>query len=126
MIKYKEGQEPAFLLLCRIYILADYLAIEDPRDNIIEGLCEIRTLGLERAFSAIGPAAIQTVFQNTREELQLQKSVLEELTESLVHKTNGRPVEAYTECFSAIEGFGPMIMKRVMTYQGNLPAYPRW
>lgn len=124
--KSKEGLEAAFLLLCRVYILADYLVIEEIIEPVMDDLCEIGLAGMDTKFSAIGPDAIQTVFGNTHEGSRLQKFVLEKLTESLVYNTNGRPIEEYTECFTTIESFGPMPMKRVAENHAHYSENSGW
>lgn len=109
---HHEGLEASFLLLCRVYILADYLHIEEIMPIVMEDLGNLLDPDTEDTFSAIGPNAVKTVLRNTHEGSELQEFVLENLTESLVFNTNGLPIGEYSECFTAIEGFGPMIMQR--------------
>ena len=122
----KDGLEAALLLLCRVYILADYLDIEEVMASVMEELGEVKLPAIDREFSAIGPDVIKTVLWNTFEGSQLQKFILSEFTRRLVYNMNGRPIEDFQECFAEIEGFGPMIMSRVLDYQANLEADQSW
>lgn len=112
--KAKEGEEAAFLLLCRIYILADYMEITDIIEDIMDELDRVLLSNTDPKSSPIGPDAVKTVFRNTLEGSRLQELVLNNLAESLVYKSNGRCIEVYTQCFSEFEGFGAAIMKRVL------------
>ena len=123
----QEGLDASFLLLCRVYILADYLDIEEIMPTVIEDLHGIGVPDTDdNMFSPIGPDAVKTVLRNTHEDSQLQIFVLENLTASLVSNRNIRPIEEYSECFTAIEGFGPMIMKRVINLSADPEVYRNW
>lgn len=112
--KAKEGVEAAFLLLCRIYILADYMDITEIMDDVMDELGTVLRRNMEVEFSPIGPDAVKTVFRNTPDGSELQELIIGNLAESFVHKENGRSIEAYTQCFSEFEGFGAAIMRRVL------------
>ena len=112
--KSHGGLETAFLLLCRVYILADYLDMRGIMDPVTEDLLETTVAGVEKRYSAIGPDAVKSVWRNTHEGSRLQDFTLQYLSESLVNDTNGRQIEDYMVCFTAIEGFGPMLMRRFL------------
>ena len=63
------------------------------------------------------------VFQKTPEHSRLQKLVIQNLAESLVSGTNGRPIEDYAQCFHEIEGFGTSILERVLCLHET--SFPR-
>ena len=105
--KSHEGLETAFLLLCRVHTLADYLDMKEIMDPVVEDLLETTEAGVEKRYSAIGPDAVKPVWRNTHEGSRLQGFTLQRLSESLVYDTSGRQIEDYTDCFTAIEGFGP-------------------
>ena len=119
--KRKQGLEAAFLLLCRVYILAEYLDIDEIQDLVMSELDEILWKNEGPDFP-IRPDAVKAVFQNTIESSQLYKFVLEKLAENLVHYPNVRPIDEYTECFSEIAGFGAVIIKRVLALSVELRA----
>lgn len=119
--KKKQGLEAGFLLLCRVYILADYLDIDEIKDLVMSELDEILWRNEGPDFP-IGADAVKAVFQNTVENSQIYKFVLEKLAESLVHHSDARPIEEYAECFSEIAGFGTLIMKRVLEIHVGLRA----
>ena len=116
----QEALDASFLLICRVYILADYLDIGQIMQTVIDDLYDIQVSDMDDKLSPIGPDAVKTVLRNTHEDSQLQIYVLNNLTDSLVSNTNGRPIEEYSECFTAIEGFGPMITQRVLDSSVNL------
>ena len=124
--KRKQGLEAGFLLLCRVYILADYLDINEIIDLVMSE-CDWLLWRNEGPDFPIGPDAVRAVFRNTAEGSRLYKFVLEKLAESLVHHSNTRPIEEYTECFSEIEGFGTVIMKRVLELHAkSVLQAPEW
>ena len=112
--KSREGLEAAILLLCRVYILADYLSIEEIMDPVMRDFTEAMLLNRDTDFSPIGPHTVTVVFQKTPEHSQLQRRVIQNLAESFVLNTNGRPIEDYAQCFHEIEGFGASILERVL------------
>lgn len=124
--KSEEGLEAAFMLLCRVYILADYLDIQEIIEPVMEDLAETRAIGMDKQFSAISPTAIKAVFGNTYEDSRLQRFILGTLTESLVNETNGRRIEEYAECFTAIDDFAPMMMKRIIAFHVNGRVEKDW
>ena len=119
--KRKQGLEAGFLLLCRVYILVDYLDIDEIKDVVMSELDEILWRNKGPDFP-IRPDAVKAVFQNTAESSQLYKFVLEKLAENLVRHSNARPIDEYTECFNEIAGFGAVIMKRVLELHVELRA----
>ena len=112
--KQKEGLEAGFLLLCRVYILADYLDIHEIIDAVMSECDRILWTMNDAPDFPIGPDAVRAVFRNIAEGSRLYKFVLEKLADSFVHRSNARPIEEYTECFKEVEGFGTVIMKRVL------------
>ena len=124
--KRKQGLEAGFLLLCRVYILADYLNINGIID-VVMSECHWLLWRNEGPDFPIGPDAIRAVFRNTVEGSRLYNFVLEKLAESFVQHLNARPIEEYTECFNEIEGFGTMIMKRVLELHAkSVLKAPEW
>ncbi len=46
--------------------------------------------------------------------------MLQNLGKILVYYSNGRPIEAYAQCFMEIEGFGPLTVKEVPALHANV------
>ena len=124
--KVSEGREAAFLLLCRIYILADYLNISEIIDPVMDDLSNTLLSDQDGRCSPIGPEAVQITFRNTIEGSRLQEFVLKNLAESLVYNMNGRPIEEYTQCFDELEGFGAVIMRRVLELHAKCMNKATW
>ena len=125
--KGTAGLEAAFLLLCRMYILADYLDIKEVVDAVMDELSVSLVSEDDCTFSPIGPEVVKAVFQNTVQSSRLQKFVLEHLTEHLVYSTvEGRDVKEYTKCFTEIEGFGPELLRRVLNLHAQNQVRPGW
>ena len=124
--KSTAGLEAAFLLLCRMYILADYLDIKEVVDAVMDEINVSLVSEEDVRFSPIGPEVVKAVFQNTAESSRLQKFVLQNLAEHLVYTTGGRAVEEYTKCFTEIEGFGAVLLKRVLELHTQSHLRPGW
>lgn len=87
-----------------------------------EDLLETTRAHVKKNISAIGPDAVKSVWRNTIENSKLQEFTLQHLSESLVYNTNGRQIEDCTECFTAIDGFGPMHVRRFLGCQAHANA----
>ena len=124
--KSTAGLEAAFLLLCRMYILADYLDIQEVTNAAMNELNVSLVSDEDQTFCPIGPEVVRTVFRNTVEGSRLQKFIIQNLAENLVYTVNGRAVEEYTQCFSDIEGFGALLMKRVLELHSQSQLRPDW
>lgn len=124
--KDKEGVKAAFLLLCRIYILADYMEITEMMECVMGELDKALQSSTDPESSPIGPDAVKTVFRNTPEGSRLQDLVLENLAESLRYDSNGRSVEAYSQCFCEFEGFGVALVTRVLEFKAGPRHTSAW
>lgn len=124
--KANEGVEAAFLLLCRMYILADYMEITEIIERVMGELGAALRSHTDPKSSPIGPDAVKTVFRNTSGGSPLQELILINLAESLRYNSNGRPIEMYAECFSECEGFGAAILKHVLELRVDPVRFERW